>query len=148
MGGIRTIVDLCREKRGTVEALQERAFARAEGIRHVPIMVPGGMVGAEAEEDIRRFLDVLDDQANRPVLVHCWKGVKRTGVMVAIAKMEYLGIDNAQAVAGLDYWGRTPEDFDATERGCVEKYVPRKRRAGAEPAGGGAPAGQGGPSPR
>ena len=125
--GIRTIIDLCSEKRGTREALEERAFARASGVRHVHIPVPGGMVGAGAEID--RFLEVLDDPGNRPVLVHCWKGVKRTGVMVAIYKMEYRGIDAARALAELPAFGRPLEEFSETERACVAGYVTRAARA-------------------
>jgi tyrosine-protein phosphatase SIW14 len=133
--GIRTIVDLCGEKRDTTEALEERAFAGASGVRHVHLPVPSGMI--KAGPYIQTFLEIVDDPANRPVLVHCWKGVKRTGVMVAIARMEYLGADKEAALQGLNCWGRVIANFDETERACVEEYVPRTQRA--EATGGSAP---------
>src|SRR5262249_38728667 len=87
----RTIVDLCGEKRDTCPALEEREFAREKGILHVNL--PSSSEGIGDGENVRKFLEIVDDPRNRPVLVHCWKGIKRTGLMVAIYKMEYWGMD-------------------------------------------------------
>ena len=37
------------------------------------------------------FLDVLRDPANLPVLVHCYRGVHRTGSYVAVYRIEFEG---------------------------------------------------------
>ena len=124
--GLRTIIDLCGEKRDTFQAVEEREFARREGVRYVHLPVTSGSI--PTGDAIPRFLEVLDDPANRPVLVHCWRGVKRTGVMVAILQMEYLGMDNEQALAELPAFGRELADFGDAEKDTVRCYIPRWRR--------------------
>jgi tyrosine-protein phosphatase SIW14 len=123
---IQTIVDLCVERRESPPALEERAFVEKHGIRyvHVPVMASQESL----EETTRRFLEVVDDPRNRPVLVHCWRGVKRTGVMVAVYKMEYQNVSNEQALAELPAYGRDLEDFVDGEREFVAGYIPRARR--------------------
>jgi tyrosine-protein phosphatase SIW14 len=50
---------------------------------------------------IDEFLSLMDDPANRPVLLHCKAGLHRTGVLVAVYRMEYNGWDPSAAVAEL-----------------------------------------------
>jgi predicted protein tyrosine phosphatase len=94
---------------------------------------------AETQQDSDTIValdQVLDDAANRPALVHCWQGVKRTGMMVAIYKMEYLRMDNERAIAELPAFGRELEDFAEADREMLRRYVPRWRRppGASEPA--------------
>ncbi len=42
-----------------------------------------------AEENVKKFLELLDRKENHPVLVHCFAGIHRTGTMCAIFRMEY-----------------------------------------------------------
>ncbi|HVR75978.1 MAG TPA: tyrosine-protein phosphatase [Planctomycetota bacterium] len=128
---IQTIVDLCVERRESPKALEEQAFVEKHGIRyvHVPVMASQESL----EETTRRFLEVVDDPRNRPVLVHCWLGVKRTGVMVAVYKMEYQNVSNEQALAELPAFGRDLEDFVDGEREFVAGYIPRAKRAFSPP---------------
>ena len=46
---------------------------------------------AQRPQAIDKFLKVMDDPANYPVLVHCKAGLHRTGVIVAVYRMEYQG---------------------------------------------------------
>jgi protein tyrosine phosphatase len=43
-------------------------------------------------------LKLLDDPETYPVLLHCHAGLHRTGVMVAIYRMEYEGRSPAEAI--------------------------------------------------
>lgn len=45
--------------------------------------------GKEYPSTIARFLDIMDDPANYPVLIHCKAGLHRTGVLSAVYRMEY-----------------------------------------------------------
>jgi hypothetical protein len=50
---------------------------------------------------IDQFLALMDDPANRPVLLHCKAGLHRTGVLTAVYRMEYDGWDPPAALAEL-----------------------------------------------
>ena len=41
------------------------------------------------EKQLQRFFEVLDDESNYPILMHCQSGSHRTGVMTAIYRIEY-----------------------------------------------------------
>jgi protein tyrosine phosphatase (PTP) superfamily phosphohydrolase (DUF442 family) len=62
-----------------------------------PDLVSRREVPAHRPEAIERFLEVMDDEASYPVLIHCNAGLNRTGVMVAIYRMEYEGWDMPRA---------------------------------------------------
>lgn len=53
------------------------------------------------EQAVQQFLDVLNDPVNypRPILVHCLAGIHRTGVMIALYRMEHEGWTKEQALA-------------------------------------------------
>ena len=51
-----------------------------------------------AEENVKDFLKIMADRNNWPVLVHCFRGVHRTGSYCAIFRMEYQGWSNADAI--------------------------------------------------
>src|SRR4051812_16928783 len=75
----------------------EEGFCANLGIRYVrmPLRVwsyDHGVV--PADENVRRFLNIMADPKNSPVLIHCYKGVHRTGTYTAIYRMEYQGWSN------------------------------------------------------
>src|SRR5256885_11207419 len=49
-----------------------------------------------AERGLQAFRAIMDDPAQQPVLVHCFKGVHRTGAYCAIYRMDYDGWANYQ----------------------------------------------------
>lgn len=119
---IRTVIDL-RETSNDTTAEAE-ALARA-GIRHVA--VPTDQV--PSPDAVRRFLAVMDDDRNSPVLVHCVHGVGRTGVFSAVYRMEYQGwssrasILEAMALAGFGSFGPR-----SAKTAFLSGYVPRSKR--------------------
>jgi protein tyrosine phosphatase (PTP) superfamily phosphohydrolase (DUF442 family) len=76
-----------------------------------------------SKKTLSKFYEVLDDQANYPVLIHCYHGTGRAAIYSAIYRMEYEGWGNADAraktrvvVEGFGYHssfsdGRTKGDF-------------------------------------
>jgi protein tyrosine phosphatase (PTP) superfamily phosphohydrolase (DUF442 family) len=56
-----------------------------------PDLVRRRNVPAEHPAAIDDFLAILDEPANYPVLVHCRAGLHRTGVLIAVYRMEYQG---------------------------------------------------------
>ncbi len=82
---------------GTVK---ESELCRQLGMRFVfiaPDLVPRRDVPARRPEAIERFLEVMDDPASYPVLIHCNAGLNRTGVLAAVYRMEYQGWSRAEA---------------------------------------------------
>jgi tyrosine-protein phosphatase SIW14 len=87
-----------------------------------------------AEENIRRFLAIMDDPSNYPVLLHCFAGSHRTGAYVAIFRMEYEGWSNRQVLEEMTLYGyeNLGEEWDIL--GFLESYRTRKERGGVEEA--------------
>jgi tyrosine-protein phosphatase SIW14 len=52
-------------------------------------LVSAEQVGKERPPTIDRFLEIMDDPANYPVLIHCKAGLHRTGILAAVYRMEY-----------------------------------------------------------
>jgi hypothetical protein len=86
---------------------------------------------------IDTYLELMDNPANFPVLIHCRAGLHRTGVMVAVYRMEYDGWTPSEAMAELRSNGFG--DFAATAANeyiaqYILSYQPGQRRAHAGPA--------------
>jgi protein tyrosine phosphatase (PTP) superfamily phosphohydrolase (DUF442 family) len=117
--GIRTVVDF-REGSPKVDA--EAEALREIGVEHVHL--PTGQV--PSPEVVDAFLRIMSDKERHPVLVHCEHGVGRTGVHVAIYRIEFQGWSKRRArleamlLAG----------FDSFQKGTdkarfLEAYTPR-----------------------
>jgi protein tyrosine phosphatase (PTP) superfamily phosphohydrolase (DUF442 family) len=56
------------------------------GVLDHPQLAPGSRPAV-----IDEFLEIMDKPENHPVLIHCKAGLHRTGLMVAVYRMEYEG---------------------------------------------------------
>ena len=88
--GVKTVIDL----REDAETYARRATQGA-GMQYVNIRLNGKRAPTVAETD--RFLQVVNDEKNWPVFVHCAAGRHRTGVMLAVYRMEMNGWDARRA---------------------------------------------------
>jgi protein tyrosine phosphatase (PTP) superfamily phosphohydrolase (DUF442 family) len=48
-------------------------------------------------DKVELFLEILSDESNYPILIHCGQGIHRTGVMSAIYRIEMQNWSNEQA---------------------------------------------------
>ena len=62
-------------------------------MRNIPI---AGRIPSQAQ--VEEFLAIVADPDRRPVLLHCNHGIDRTGVMIAVFRMEYDGWSNEEAL--------------------------------------------------
>jgi protein tyrosine/serine phosphatase len=102
--GIKTIVDLREDARDDARSATERARMRYINLPMKEKIYPQA-------DTATRFLQIVNDEANWPVFVHCAGGRHRTGVMTAVYRMsvEGWGIDRAyQEMKRYDFstsWG-------------------------------------------
>ena len=83
--GIRTLINLRNpDSKGTPE---EKAFAAEQGLRFYNFSI--GSSAAEIDATVKRFLAIVADKSNWPILVHCSRGKERSGVLSAIYRIEY-----------------------------------------------------------
>ena len=79
---------------------------------------------APVEPNIRKFISVMRDAKNYPVLVHCFAGVHRTGAFTAIYRMEFEHWTHAEALAEMRACGYTTLDEEWDILGYLERYRP------------------------
>jgi protein tyrosine/serine phosphatase len=94
--GIRTVINL-RTRHG------ERKAVEAAGMRYVEI--PMSYWKDVDPAVVRKALSEMTDPANQPVFVHCFRGTDRTGVIVAVYRMEVDGWSEAEAEAEMEAFG-------------------------------------------
>ena len=111
----------------------EEGFCANLGINYVrmPLRVWSYDKGVvPADENVRKFLDIMADPKNQPVLVHCFRGVHRTGTYCAIFRMERQGWSNEDAIEELKELGYDKLDKEDDVRTYLERYVPQGRKPG------------------
>lgn len=94
--GVRSVINLRsrNEEKEAVEARGMRSF-----------WVPLNAYGDVDPEIIRKAVALMADPANRPVYVHCRQGRDRTGVVVAVYRMEIDGWSPEEAEEEMQAYG-------------------------------------------
>lgn len=88
--GIKTIIDLRNDAK-----TKARYLAEGAGMRYINLRLDSKVPPTKEESD--KFLQIVNDQANWPVFVHCAGGRHRTGVLLAVYRMEVDGWNANQA---------------------------------------------------
>ena len=118
--------------------VRESDLCRQLGARYVhldPDLCPNRTDPDARPRVIDEFLALLDDPANRPVLLHCKAGLHRTGVLVAAYRVEREGWGHAAALAELKAHGFGDRDATAAND-YIQQYILNCHRGGtAEPGG-------------
>jgi protein tyrosine phosphatase (PTP) superfamily phosphohydrolase (DUF442 family) len=70
------------------------------------------------DEDVVRFLKVLENPANRPVFVHCKWGTDRCGMMAAVYRIVVQGWTKERALAEMERLG-----YDAATWPEIQRYI-------------------------
>jgi tyrosine-protein phosphatase SIW14 len=133
--GIRTVINVQDDfpdpdldqnfiNRSTV---RESDWCAGHGVRYValaPDLISRRLVGANQPKVIDKFLSIMDDEHNYPVLIHCKAGLHRTGVMVAVYRMEYQGWSPLAAIKELKDNG-FGEWAGGADNDYIEQYITR-----------------------
>ena len=92
---IKTVISL-RNNAG------DGALVKPVGVRYEQIRFDTWHV---KDEDVKRFLQLVRDPNNQPVLLHCKHGADRTGMMVAIYRVVEQGWSKQAAIAEMTQGG-------------------------------------------
>jgi protein tyrosine/serine phosphatase len=119
--GVRTVIklrDANDEKPADVAAdMAEEGYCRANGIVFHRVLPKDWEVAADGgvpmEENLRWFERAMADPAQtpRPVLIHCFAGIHRTGAMVAVYRVKHNKYFPDDAIAELKACGRTTTTY-------------------------------------
>jgi protein tyrosine/serine phosphatase len=130
--GLRTIVTLREAGDSSVRVQQEEDYCQKDGINYVSLPVRAwsvreGEAEAPAMENVRQLLSILRDKRNHPVLIHCFAGIHRTGIYVAVCRMERDGWDLDHALQEMRACGYTEYDQHDDVKSFLGTYVPGRK---------------------
>jgi protein tyrosine/serine phosphatase len=119
--GLRTVIDLRTFTPGqdatnttSLRDINAEDTALAEvGVRHIYLPTPQ----VPTAETVAKFLAVVRDPANRPTLIHCYHGIGRTELFVALYRMEFEGWSNQRAREGARFFLPYSSFSDNSEKG-------------------------------
>jgi tyrosine-protein phosphatase SIW14 len=129
--GIKTVISLRDSDDPSIPPpdRNEEEFCKGMHIKYVRITPrswwPEYDGSPPAEKGVAKFLSVMDDPKNYPVLLHCFAGTHRTGAMVAIYRMEFNRWSNEDALAELRNAGYKNLDNEMDVLTYLQDYKPR-----------------------
>lgn len=136
---IKTVITLrtVRDPKRPYPDEWERTICDARGLKHlrlVPRLWGEDEKGeVPADVNVQAFLEVMEDRANHPVLIHCFAGIHRTGTMCAIFRMEFHGWSADGAIAEMQACGFDPDDLHEHIEGYLRSDLPRWKQFRKKP---------------
>ncbi len=123
--GARTIISLIDDRElndpAKPQFKAEAEYCRIHGIQQIRLPVPLG--GWPTSAEVQRFLAIVAEPSNRPVLIHCAQGVRRTGMFMAAYQLSILDRSVAVTKERIMPFGHQPHDTDDI-RTFINNYDP------------------------
>lgn len=119
--GVNTVIDL-RHPAERGYGIQVRQL----GMEY--IRIPLRPRSVPSEDQLQRFLSLLDNEENRPVYVHCRKGRHRTGLLLALYRVLRQGESPEAALEEMQAYG-----FGRGHRRMVASFQRRTAGSGNAP---------------
>lgn len=92
---IKTVIDLRREATAFSSKSEKEAIDKITGVNYINIRSPQ----VPTQENLKDFFEILDNKANYPIHIHCYHGLGRTMLYVALYRIEYENWSNKKARA-------------------------------------------------
>ncbi|MEZ6143420.1 MAG: tyrosine-protein phosphatase [Zavarzinella sp.] len=127
--GIRTVVSLRYADDGEPSPPDEweEQVCQRLGVQHVRIR-PGYHEGDHGEKNARvaydRFIELMRNPNNHPVLIHCFRGVHRTGCFCAVYRMNVQKWSNEEAIQELIDFGYDKLKEESDVYNFMKSYRP------------------------
>jgi protein tyrosine/serine phosphatase len=121
----KTVVSLVDESEiGQEPFVSEMDICREQNINVVRLPVTLG--GWPTGEQVKEFLDIVNDPSRQPVLVHCAQGVRRTGMMVAAYQESVMNFTRDQAKDAILSFGHSQRTIEDVKK-FIDIYDPARR---------------------
>jgi protein-tyrosine phosphatase len=144
---IKTVINLQHEAQDPLlvkywlgkGTIKESELCQQLGVRYVlltPDLLPPDNRLDQQPPAVAEFLNILDDESNYPILLHCKAGLHRTGRLTAIYRMEFEGWTAGEALRELranGYGYTAASEADEFIIQFVQNYTPRHARRNAVP---------------
>jgi protein-tyrosine phosphatase len=138
---IKTVVNLQHEEPDPLLAdywlgrgkIPEKELCEQLGVKYVlltPDLLPPDNTLDKEPPAVTQWLELLDDEKNYPILLHCKAGLHRTGRLTAIYRMEYHGWSAGEALREAQangYGLLASNESDKYVIQFIENYKPRRR---------------------
>ncbi len=72
--------------------------------------------------NVKKFLEIMADPKHHPVLIHCFRGHHRTGIMMAVYRMEVDAWSNEKAITEMVVAGHDRYEMHADVQAYLEGY--------------------------
>jgi protein-tyrosine phosphatase len=119
------VLNLCNPNElGEVKCIDQRIAVRGAGARLIELPMPATIDAGDPE--IQKFVDVLSDPNNYPLLVHCQHGVTRTAKVLAMYDILFRGETAAQSIAAMPLFGR--DEYSVSVQAFAKDFEQRNRQ--------------------
>jgi tyrosine-protein phosphatase SIW14 len=92
--GVKTVIDL---RESDARARKEEQQVIAAGMKYVNVPMTG--LTPPTGQEIAKILDLMENEHEGAVFVHCKRGADRTGAVIASYRIDHDGWDNARALS-------------------------------------------------
>ncbi|MEW6444317.1 MAG: tyrosine-protein phosphatase [bacterium] len=101
----------------------EQALAQKHGLNlhHIVVSTKKGL----PESQWQQIRQIVTDERNFPLLLHCHSGADKTGVVTALYRVEVQGWPLWRALAEMDLHGHIPFQYPALQRYLKDRFRPR-----------------------
>lgn len=104
---------------------EKRAVEKIPGVNYYNL----GTDQVPTQETIDRFLEVMDDSTNYPVVIHCHHGEGRAPLFAALYKIEYEGVSGDEARKDTRFLVKWSSFDDGKPKGeFLKNYKPRREK--------------------
>ncbi|MEW6736700.1 MAG: protein tyrosine phosphatase family protein [Acidobacteriota bacterium] len=120
--GVKVVVDL-RDANGERDDREEQLVTKL-GMRYINLSI--STFRAPEEEQIQRFVALMQERESQPVFVHCWRGNDRTGLITGIYRVEFYNWTGEQAYKEMKEHGFSLSFLRRGMKSYLFKYAERK----------------------